>query len=214
MYRDLVLFLSTNSSAVFGLIGAIGGAVLSFFASFLLKKRDFNLQMWGKLFDRRIAAHEKVISLAVDMRVMVTLGGIDENKEIRRTPQILLSKDVFEGWFARFTQLTSEGTSWLTIETKREVNFIQDYLATLHMHLAYVADDNYPHVGTIIRQDFVDLSASLEKKAFSFFQHGILELKLDSLDQHHKYKLPETEKRLQATALMRDMSKIRSDKRN
>lgn len=210
MPPDLLQFLSVNSSAVFGLIGAIGGGVLSFLASFVLKKRDFNLQMWGKLFDRRIAAQEKVISLAVEMRVMVTLGGIDEYGELRRAPEVLLSKEAFEGWFARFTKLTLEGTSWLTIETKREVNFVQDYLATLHMHLAYVEDENYPHVGTVVRQDFIDLSASLEKKAFSFFQQGILELKLDSLDQHHKYKLPETEKRLRATALMRNMSKIRN----
>lgn len=209
MYSVIFQFLSDNSSAVFGLIGAAGGGVLSFFASFMLKKRDFNLQMWGKLFDRRIAAHEKVISLAVEMRVMVTLGGINKNGEIRRAPQILLSKDAFEGWFMRFTQLTLEGTSWLTIETKREVNFIQDYLATLHMHLAYVADDGYSHVGTVVRQDFIDLSASLEKKAFSFFQQGILELKLDSLDLHHKYKQSETEKRLRATELMREMPKIR-----
>lgn len=210
MPPDFLQFLSANSSAVFGLTGAVGGGVLSFFVSFMLKKRDFNLQMWGKLFDRRIEAHEKVITLAVEMRIMVALGGIDDKGEICRAPQILLSKEAFEDWFVRFTQLTSEGTSWLTIETKREVNFIQDYLATLHMHLAYVTDENYPHVGTVVRQDFIDLSAALEKKAFSFFQHGILELKLDSLDQHHKYKVPETEKRLRATALMRDMSKIRS----
>ena len=65
--------------------------------------------------------------------------------------------------------------------------------------------------GNQIRQDFIDMSASLEKKAFSFFQHDSRELKLDSLDQHQKYELPETEKRLRATALMQDMSKIRTD---
>jgi hypothetical protein len=51
MPPDFLQFLSANSSAVFGLIGAIGGGILSFFASFALKKRDFNLQMWSKLFD-------------------------------------------------------------------------------------------------------------------------------------------------------------------
>ena len=112
-------FLSANASAVFGLIGALGGGVLSFLATLILKKRDFNLQMWGKLFDRRIAAHEKVISLAVEMRVMVGLGGRDKHGEVRRAPQVLLSKEEFERWFTRFTELTMEGTTWLSIATKR-----------------------------------------------------------------------------------------------
>lgn len=53
------------------------------FASVMLKKRDFNLQMWSKLVERRIAAHENVISLAVEMRVMVGLGGTDEHGQLR-----------------------------------------------------------------------------------------------------------------------------------
>lgn len=214
MSQDVIQFLSANASAVFGLIGALGGGVLSFLATLILKKRDFNLQMWGKLFDRRIGAHEKVISLAVEMRVMVSLGGVDEHGENRRAPQILLSKDEFERWFTRFTQLTMEGTSWLTIDTKREVNFVQDYLATLHMHLANIPSEKYLSVGVFVRQDFIDLSSSLEKKAFTFFQYGIRELKLDSLDLHHKYKRPVTETRLRATALMQKMAQIESEFRD
>lgn len=210
MPPDLQQFLSANASAVFGLIGALGGGFLSFFASALLKRRDFNLQTWGKLLERRIAAHEKVISLAVEMRVMVGLGGTGDNGEVRRAPQLLISKEEFERWFTRFTQLTMEGTSWLTIETKREVNFAQDYLVTLHMHLAKVPSDNYLRVGELIRQDFIDLSSSLEKKAFAYFQQGIHKLQLDSLDKHHKYKRMDSERRLYETALLKNLTAIQA----
>jgi hypothetical protein len=210
MTSDLLQFLSTNASAIFGLVGALMGSVMSFIASMMLRKRDFNLQMWSKLFERRIAAHEKVISLATEMRIMVGLGGFDEHGQVRRAPQVLISKDGFECWFTRFTQLTMEGTSWLTIETKREVNFVQDYLVTLHMYLESIPSDKYLGVGELIRQDFIDLSSSLEKKAFDFFKRGIHKLKLDSLDKHHKYERPETEWRLSKTALLRNIPSIKN----
>jgi hypothetical protein len=121
MPSELLLFLRENASAVFGLLGAVGGGVLSFLAALVLRRRDFNLQVWTKLLERRIAAHENVIAVATEMRVMVALGGTDEGGEVRRAPQVLLSKEEFERWFTRFTQLTQEGTSWLTTETKRDL---------------------------------------------------------------------------------------------
>ena len=166
--------------------------------------------MWSKLIERRIAAHEKVISLAIEMRVMVSIGTTDTHGQLQRAPQVLISKEQFEYWFTRFTQLTMEGTSWLTVETKREVNFAQDYLVTLHMHLKSIPSEEYLRIGELIRQDFIDLSSSLEKTAFDFFQQGIHKLKLDSLNKHHKYKRLETERRLNETALLRNLPSIRN----
>ena len=87
MPSELSEFLSSNASAIFGLAGALCGGVLSFIASVMLKKRDFNLQMWSKLIERRIAAHENVISLAVEMWVMVGLGGTDEHVSYEGRPK-------------------------------------------------------------------------------------------------------------------------------
>ena len=206
---DLLTFLQANSSAIFGLLGAFGGGVLSYIATTLHKRRDFDLQIWGKLFDRRIAAHEKVIALAVEMRVMVSCGEIDARGEVRRSPQVLLSKKAFEGWFTRFTQLSLEGTTWLNTPTQREVNFVQDYLVTLHMHLSTIKSEKYLKVGEIIRNDFVDLSSSLEKRAFEFFTSDIKKLRLNSLEDWHKYKRPETERRLLAMDLLKEFEQVR-----
>ena len=207
---DLLKILETNASAIFSLLGVLSGGVLSYVTTSLQKRRDFDLQIWGKLFDRRIAAHEKVITVAVEMRVMVWLGGVDANGEVRRAPQVLISKEEFDNWCIRFTQLTLEGTTWLTTETKREVNFAQDYLTTLHRNLANVPSDKYLEVGELVRQDFIDLSSTLEKQAFEYFEDGIHELRLDSLDKHHKYKRPETERRLGQTLLIQKIQQIQA----
>lgn len=204
MQIDWGQFLTANASAMFALAGALGGGILSFFGALLLKRREFNLAMSGKLLERRIAAHERVIALAVEMRVMAALGGESETGEVRRTPQIMMSREVFEDWFTRFTQLCMEGTSWLSTETKREVNFVQDYLVTLHMYLQNVPSGDFSRLGEIIRQDFVDLSSALERRSFRFFERGIRKLRLDGLQKWHKYKRPETERRLRATALVKN----------
>lgn len=201
-------FLQANASAIFGLIGALGGSLLSFVAAGMLKRREFNLQLWAKLLERRIAAHEKVIALAVEMRVMVGLGGTDTRGEVRRAPQVLISKEEFERWFTRFTQLTMEGTTWLSTATKREVNFVQDYLVTLRLHLERVPTERYLQVGELVRQDFIDLSSSLERVAYDFFQSGLRKLRLDSLEAQHKYKRPETQRRLKSTALISNMPAV------
>lgn len=201
MQPDWSQFFLANASAMFALAGALGGGVLSFFGAMLLKKREFNLAIWGKLLERRISAHEVVISLATEMRVMFLLGGVSASGEVRRAPNVMASMEAFEEWFGRFTRLSLEGTSWLSTETKREMSLVQDYLVTLHMHLAGIPSDRYPELGEVVRQDFIDFSASLERKAFDFFKHEIRSMRLDSPTEWHKYERQETERRLKATAL-------------
>lgn len=201
-------FITEHASAVFALLGVLGGGLLSFFGSLLLKKRDFNLRLWDKLIERRIKAHENVMALAVEMRIMVPIGGVDQDGDVRRAPQVLISKKEFDRWLTRFTQLSMEGTTWLTTDAKRELNFAQDYLVTLHQNISGIPSEKYLAVGNIIRGDFIDISSSLEKKSFEFFESGIRKLKLDSLNKWHKYKRPVTESRLKQTALLRNWETI------
>lgn len=107
-------FIDSNASAVFGLLGALGGGLVSFLASWLLKKREYNLRLWDRLLERRIKAHENVIRVALEMRVVVPLGETEENGEAARAPQVLRSREDFNQWLIQFTQLTLEGSTWLT----------------------------------------------------------------------------------------------------
>lgn len=198
---DLGDFLFTNASAVFALVGALSAGILSFISAIAVKRREFNFSLTGKLLDRRISAHERVITVATEMRVMNLLGGVTPDQELIRAPQIMLSSDEFTAWFRRFTMLSLEGTSWLTTDAKRELNLVQDYLATLHSYLEGVPSESFPALGALIRQDFIDLSSSLEKAAFKFFQKDIRTLSPGNLDEWHKYEKDETMRRLEATVL-------------
>ncbi|WP_121627338.1 hypothetical protein [Poseidonibacter antarcticus] len=205
----MINFINEYSDAIFALLGAFGGGLISFFASWMIKKREFTLRLWDKLLDKRIKAHEDVITMALEMRIMVALGGFDENNEVLRVPKLLQSKEEFENWFRKFTQLTLNGSTWLTTETKREVNFVQDYLVTLHQYILQVPSEKYLSIGQIIRQDFIELSGELEKKAFNFFSKEIHQLELNNLNEHHKYKINDTKGRLNKTLLMTKWQSIK-----
>jgi hypothetical protein len=210
MSPELEQFLNANASAIFGLLGALGGGLLSFVASLLLKRNEFSLQLRSKIVDRQIAAHERILKLAQEMRIMVSSGMFGADGEVARGPRILLSKEEFESWFTRFTEQQIEGSTWLTTATKREVSFAQDYLVTLYMHLADAPSEKYFDLAQLIRQDFIDLSSSLEKVAFTFFETGIHRAKLDSLLRWHKYKIPVTEQRLTRTMLLQNIIAFKS----
>lgn len=202
-------FLKENASAFFGLLGAFLGGFLSFFASWAIKNREYSLRIWDRLLERRIKSHENLIAIAVEMRVMVTLGGKEDDGEIARSPHVLFSKEVFEAWLARFTQRTQEGSTWLTTKAKREVNFVQDYLVTLHASLAEVPSDKYLAVGQVLRQDFISISSELEKSAYDYFENEISKRKLSQLSEWHKYPRQHTEARLTSTALISKWDSVR-----
>lgn len=204
MQLDWNQFITANESAIFALLGALGGGFLSFLGAMLLKRKEFNLAISGKLIERRISAHENVIALATEMRVMTARGGVSDEGEVKRSPEIMRSREVFENWFTHFSQLCMESTTWLSTQTKREVNLVQDYLVTLHVYLEGVASEDFFGLGEIIRQDFVDFSSALEKKSFSYFERDILKQRLDSLNKWHKYKQPITKRRLEETALVKN----------
>jgi len=202
-------FLTKNASAIFGLTGVFLGSFLSFIASWMMKNREYSLRIWEQLLERRIKAHESLIVVAIEMRIMVPLGGNNEAGEVARAPQVLLSRETFEEWFTRFTQLTQDGSTWLSTKAKRELNFVQDYLITLHTNLANVRTDKYLAIGEVIRQDFIDLSSSLEKAAYDYFENGIRRRKLDTLKDWHKYPRKQTETRLKNTALLSNWAAFR-----
>ena len=77
--------IQNNISAIFGLLGIVIGATLSFIATWILKERDLRLKLREKLLDRRIEAHERVIAFSKSMR-KTTPVGIEENGDIMRFP--------------------------------------------------------------------------------------------------------------------------------
>jgi len=194
-------FLSKNASAVFALAGALIGALGALAATWIQTGREPRFRLREKIMDRRIAAHEAIIGLSHDLRTMLSLGGVDEDGEVARAPVMLASKDSFDAFFARFHETFSSSSNWLRTDVVREVNLLQDYFVNLNEFLRSVPSPNYASVGRLIRQDFTDFSAQLEKLAHRFFTEDLEKLAMSDVGQWHKYQLEDTKKRLGDTAL-------------
>jgi hypothetical protein len=200
---EIAAFLRENASAVFALLGALGTGVISLFTAWLLRRQDHSLRLWEKIAERRLRAHENLLESAMDMRVMVALGGVDSQGEPLRTPHAMMSREHFDHFFTKFSTGSVSASAWQTTEAKREANFVQDYMVTLYQTLVGIPSDFYPNVGAIVRQDFIDLSSSLERKVQGFFARDLRKLRIGSFDDWHKYPKEETLRRLEATELMK-----------
>lgn len=205
---DFPTFLSDNSSAVFTLAGALGAGLITLATTWIQRRQDHSLKLWEKIAERRIQAHERLLESALELRVMIGLGRLDENQEPLRIPQILLSYNHFTDWFTKFTMGSVSGSPWQTTEAKREANFTQDYMTTLYQTISKVPLELIPNVGLIVRQDIIDLSASLEKKVMRYFEKDVRKLQISSLSKWHKYQLKETIARLSSTELMKNQEAI------
>ncbi len=175
-----------------------------------MRRRDLDLKIWEKFLDRRIAAHETVIGVAIAMRRMVASGATDPSGEVVRAPEVMMSKEAFNRWLVEFAEKSLSATTWLSTDVKRELNFVQDYLVTIHVNLSGSAPNDFPAVGAFVRQDFIDLSSSLEKVAFEFFTKEARKLRLSDLNEWHKYPLQATQSRLQDTVFLSKWAEIKA----
>lgn len=207
---DAITFLNNNSSAIFALLGALGAGVISLFVAIFVRRHDYSLRQWEKIGERRIQAHEHLLESAMELRIMVGGGCVDEAGEPIRIPNAMLSRDHFEKCLSNFTARSISSSPWQTAEAKREVYFIQDYMMTLYQTLVGMPSELYPNVGVIVRQDSIDLSSSLEKKVLRFFEKDILKLKVGSKNDWHKYPRDQTERRLMTTELLKHREEIAS----
>jgi hypothetical protein len=200
--------LQQNSNVVFGLAGTVLGAALSMLSAWLLRRREYNLRLWEKLLDKRIKAHEDAIAIALDMRTTECLGGVIATGEVRRTPRVLESKEAFEHWSFQLTNERSLGSTWLAIDVTRELSYLQDYIINLHLKIVDIPSELYPTVGELICDDFIDISASIERLAVRFFKKGLWRLRISDVEQWHKYQKSETLRRLSSTQLAKHSDEI------
>ena len=131
-----------------------------------------------------------------------------DKPELDRFPEILESEEKFSSWLEKFHETGLASATWLNIETKRELYYLQDYIVNLHVKLSGLPNNTSSVVGLFISQDFIDLASSLEKKAYSYFERDISKRKLSSLTDWHKYPAEMTNQRLQDTLLFKEWDSI------
>lgn len=192
----MLKFIENNATAIFALIGTFVGGLTSFLATWGLRRSELRLRLREKILDKRIDAHERIIQVVKPMRTMVVLENQAPLSDLARAPYFFKDRKTFEEWYFAFASTANQYSTWLTIEVTRELYYAQDYLVNLHEFLKQVDSSKYFEIGALIRDDFVDLSSSIEQLAFDYFTKDLGTFRINDLRQHHKYDINETKRRL------------------
>lgn len=113
-----------------------------------------------------------------------------------RGPWVLENKDTFENFYKRFIDIHSTSSTWLWVETTRELNYCQDYFLSLYGYITKNANVDFDQLSNGVRQDFIDMAETLRKSSMNFLTDEMPKLNFDDLNKWHKYKKNVTVKRL------------------
>jgi hypothetical protein len=188
------------------LIGVVIGFVLTTLGNIFTKHKETKLKIIEKFIDKRLEAFEKLNTFINDLRA-VDKYDITPTNEMHRYPIAFNAKENLTQLHLNLVALLSYSI-WYSSELIKELNFVQDYFVTLQESIQDIPNENMKTVGMILWTDFISLSSNLDKMNKEFFIEEIANLKYVPCKTWHKYKQPETEKRLQSMKLMQSYEKI------
>ena len=201
-------FLSDNATALFALVGVLAGSLATGLLNRSIKKQEAKLRLTEKLLDKKLEAHESLITIVNWIRTMVLLGGQDEMGELRRCPFIMKSQENKNDFLSLFTEMQNKHDRWFSANVKREISLFMDYFVNVNEHSKDSTDVALQNAGVIIRNDFIDFALSLENCAHEFFNKDMLKLKYKTDRRWHKYPKDETLEKLDQTEFFKNKSKV------
>jgi len=197
--------VNNTEAAIVGIAGTLCGVLISQLFEIIKLDKASRIRQKEKIIDRRINAHELILDLADDLMTVVDYSTVRKSKmvaEIPRGPYMLSDKEKFVTWWlGKFHSDYKKSNSWLSNDCLKELNLFQDYLVNLNKLLEITDPTEFVDVSIDIKQDFIDFSGRLRKKAIKFLSSGALKLNLNDLSKWHKYPKKQTYKSLEATKL-------------
>lgn len=194
--------------AATGLIGVVIGLIFTFFTNSYLKAKEVRLRIVEKIFDKRLKAHEDLLSMAKELRTTVSTHSSKDGENIDSYPALLHNIEYFNHFKGNFSVTVNANSHWISIELFRLLNYIQDYLENVSQTVLKISETNFLQFGVIVKTDFIDLAAELEHETLKFFEKDIYNVNLKTTKGHHKWPKEYTIERINSTALMKNSETI------
>ena len=201
-------FLVKNASAVFALSGAIVGALITGLINYATKTKESKLRVTEKLLDKKLEAHESLLSIVSCIRTMVLLGGENCQGELKRCPVIMESQKSKDEFLEAFVSVQNRCDRWFSASVKREISFFLDYFVNLNEHARGASDNSLQEAGVIIRNDFIDIANALENCAHQFFDKDLIKLNYKTDREWHKFTQEETLAKLDETEFYKRKTQV------
>ena len=173
------------------------GVLVASLANSLRVEKEARVRLAEKVAGRRLEAHERVLQLVKEMREMTRSADPRFQHLDHRIPRVLTSLDTYDAFRGRFTNVAGDADHWLDNSVRRLLYLTQDYFVNLDSVTAAGLVD-FDQLAVDLRPDFIDLASQLEGAVVRYLRGGIGSLRFPRR-RWHKFRLPETERRLRAT---------------
>lgn len=184
-------FLNNNSSAIFGLLGAMVGSV----ATLIVNRLEFGARNREKIIDDQINAHKNIIVAIKDLRDTTEYKG-------SLHPCFLQNKSTLAEWINSFFRAVNDNSSWLSEDTLKELFFFQQYCFAVVKITENVKKPEYiRNIGNILSSDFQDFANIIENHCFQYLNNKAIKGKVIKFSQWPMYTEEEVWRRNQRMAL-------------
>lgn len=194
MFKDYI-------PAIIGFSGVILGAIISAFMNYFMKKKETQLRIAEKIFDKRIKAHEDALLICQQLRITQGTGLVDIDGDAITYSVILLSLEDLYKFQEDFMRYSNPNLHWMNIELVREMNYVQDYMHNLYNYLSTLSKEDYFNTAFQLKFDIILIAENLEREIKKFFQQDIFSVSIRTRVGHHKLPKNETRLRLNKTKL-------------
>lgn len=183
------------------IIGVILGAGITALVSWLSVRKETKLRIQEKIFDRRITAHEEALRFSKLLRSTLSTKKADDTGELITYPVYIHNRKNFDELINELYMVNNLNSHWFDSDIIQELKYIQDYIGNLDNQLELNSENLYPKIGTIVRNDFFEISTSLEEKIIKFFRDDIYKIKLQPKVGEKKLEENAFQKRFRETNL-------------
>ncbi len=185
------------------IISFISGFFIKYLLDILSQNKSYRLKLYDKIVDKKIQACDVVLDISKELRLIQQSSTNEyfDDGTLKRYPLVLKDFDSFYIFWTNLTNTFNSHSTWIDIDSQREINFLQDYLISLNSIIYQIKDEELYKIREDILYDFIELSSNIEKSIKNYYLKDFLNIKIIDKLQSHKFKKEETIKRLNQTKL-------------
>jgi len=196
---NILTLLRDNMSAIFALLGVAVGALFSFWASSVLKKKEAGFRVTEKILDQGIQSHQEIAEWASSLNLQCGIGYYEDNEKTTiLIPGFMRSLGSYMEASQEFGDLFARHELWLSSKANEEVQILSLYLGELDKILVHGHQENIWAISTVIVDDFTYLIARIQNACYKFLTRDVFSLNVPAMRVSIGKKIIERRKNLLA----------------
>lgn len=165
------------NSTISALLGVALGSLLSFLATWLVRKNESRLRLTEKVLERQIQAHEKAAEIGGSLYQVKALGWCEDSGRSAELPAFLFSWDEYCEFRRALNGFSHSHSFWLDANANEEFGLLFAYFSELERLLVGANHENLWAVGLVLCPDFAEFSARIRNRCYEYLSQQVFALR-------------------------------------